>query len=37
MTWLQRYRRDTIRRALRLPGPLFVLDAEEIQADLEKV
>lgn len=36
MTWLHRYRRETISRALRLPGPLFVLDAEEIMDDLER-
>lgn len=37
MTWLHRYRRKTTVRALRLPGPLFVLDPEEFRADLERI
>lgn len=35
MTWFHRFRRRHISRTLRLAGPLFVLDPEEIRTNLE--
>jgi hypothetical protein len=31
MRWLQRYRRNTIKRALKLWSPLFVIEPEDIE------
>jgi hypothetical protein len=32
MRWLKRYRRDTMRRALKLWTPLFVVEREDIDS-----